>query len=549
MKNQITKFLLDCPAKMRQRKIKVNDDFCEWLNREYPKVSLAGQINAVLTSSSPYCSVCGEPVKTVGKKTCSLQCRSKIVDTDERVKKQKETLRKKYGVDNIRKIDGAENRRKESMIRKYGALVSAVTRQKAKERSGDLQTKGRKTLTENYGVMNPSQLADHREKCISTLTEHYQVSNYFLSAEFKKKSIDQAASKWGSFVPNTIEILEIADPSESKTANFDNPNKLIKFKCTVCNSVEEVPSETVKWRIQNTGTCCYSCSGMSKGSVMENDVRKFIHSLGFSTLNNSRDLISGKEIDIFVSEKNVGIEFNGLFWHNDLRVSKHYHLEKLNLATSKGIRLVQIFEDEWLHQPDVVKSRLKNILGITGKKVFARKCSVKEISFNEERDFLSKKHLQGHSKSSVKLGLFHNSELLSVMTFSKPNISKGQKSEPGFWELLRFANDIDTTVIGGASKLLQHFITIYSPSKIISFADKRWSQGNLYSKLGFTFVADTTENYWYINSRDVKRIHRFSMRKNKDDDQAKTEYVNRLDQGYLRIWDCGSSKWVWTANS
>jgi hypothetical protein len=271
--------------------------------------------------------------------------------------------------------------------------------------------------------------------------------------------------------------------------------------------------------------------------------------LGETTIDNNRTLLGKSEIDIYVPDKKVGVEFHGLFWHNDLRRPPNYHLEKLDLATSKNIRLIQIFEDEWLHNRPIVESRLKYILGHTSKKIYARKCSIREVTSSESKNFLNQNHIQGHANASIKLGLYFENELMSIMTFALPNIAKGGKRIDGHWELLRFCNKIDTTIVGGANKLLAHFVKICEPEQIFSFADKRWSTGALYETIGFTKQTDTKVNYWYINMAETKRIHRFALRKNDKDDPKLTEYENRLAQGYLRIWDCGSSKWVWNNNS
>ena len=132
------------------------------------------------------------------------------------------------------------------------------------------------------------------------------------------------------------------------------------------------------------------------------------------------------------------------------------------------------------------------------------------------------------------------------MTFSKPSKSKGQSKDSYDWELLRFCNKIDTTVIGGASKLFKHFVSDYNPNSILSFADRRYSSGGLYTQLGFDSMGNTRLNYWYIDFASVKRVHRFKLRKTADDNPELTEYENRVTKGWSRIWDCGSSKWVWT---
>lgn len=131
------------------------------------------------------------------------------------------------------------------------------------------------------------------------------------------------------------------------------------------------------------------------------------------------------------------------------------------------------------------------------------------------------------------------------MTFSALSRAKGHKKTENSWELLRFCSLLNTKIPGAASKLFSYFVKNYNPNTVISFADKRWGSGDVYANMKFTQLDDTKINYWYINFKELKRIHRYSLRKNKFDDPNLTEYQNRLNQGYLRIWDCGNTKWIW----
>jgi len=127
------------------------------------------------------------------------------------------------------------------------------------------------------------------------------------------------------------------------------------------------------------------------------------------------------------------------------------------------------------------------------------------------------------------------------MTFSKGNISKGFKTFEGLWELNRFCSNPKYHIPGIASKLLKYFQRNYEWKEIFSYADKRWSNGNLYTKLGFEYVSDTKPNYWYI--KDIKRIHRFNLRKTENDPKDISEKLLRLNEGYNVIWDCGNLKY------
>jgi hypothetical protein len=549
MKDQILEFLLKCEPKWRARKIKNYPNYIAWLDSEYPNVKLNYQIHSLVTNTSPYCVICNHPIKTTGKLTCSVECRTLYNKPNHtaRIEKQKETLIKKYGVDNIRNIEGSESKRKETLLLKYGALVSPATQNAARNRAKDLTIKGRKTLQDRYGVLNPGQLPDHLAKCQQTQLKNSGVTHFTKTDEYQTMMQQRREEKWTLFLPASITFHSI-DTNQQKKEIYADPNRVIKFSCNVCNTTEELPTETIKWRITSSGTCCTVCSGISTGSIAQHLIDEFIQGLGFTTITNDKTILHPKHIDILIPDKNLAIEYNGLAFHNELRRGKTYHHDKRVNALAKGIQLIHIFEDEWVHTPDIVKSRLKYLLGCIPTKLYARQCEVKLVSHLQESKFLTANHIQGtDSKSSVKLGLFHNTQLVAMMTFSKPNKSKGYNKQDDTWELLRFCNKIDTTVVGGANKLFQFFIKNYTPSTIITFADLRWSVGKLYQTLGFKYLNNTRINYWYIDLRNVKRIHRFNLRKQSND--ATSEYESRLSQGWLRIWDCGSAKFIWSKES
>jgi group I intron endonuclease len=204
-----------------------------------------------------------------------------------------------------------------------------------------------------------------------------------------------------------------------------------------------------------------------------------------------------------------------------------------------------IFEDEWNNKKDIVKSRLLNLLNKSNR-IWARKCEVKEIEDNKLiRNFLEQNHIQGFVGSKIKLGLFYNNELVSLMTFGNLRKNMGQVSSEGSWELLRFCNKLNTSVVGGASKLLKSFLNKYNPLYLISYADRRWSNGNMYESIGFNKVGITIPNYFYIINRE--REARFKHRKDilikQGYDGNKTEVKIQHERGYYRIFDSGSIKY------
>jgi len=295
---------------------------------------------------------------------------------------------------------------------------------------------------------------------------------------------------------------------------------------------------------ENKNSRCPKCNeiGVSKQELWLFDFIRSIYS-GIM-LQHDRSIISPYELDIIIPAKKIAIEYCGLYWHSELQgKDRNYHLNKLKACEEKGYSLITIFEDEFINNKEIVFSRLKNILGnINLKTIYARNCQIKEITTNQVRSFCEQNHLQGYYGSNIKLGAFYDNKLVSIMTFSKPSIAKGVRNYKGdVWELSRFCSKINYRVIGIASKLLKYFERNYSWNEIFSYADRRWSGGNLYEKLGFNFVRETQPNYWYLKGQN--RIHRFALRKTKEDSKDQTEWEIRKAKGYNRIWDCGNLKY------
>jgi hypothetical protein len=293
------------------------------------------------------------------------------------------------------------------------------------------------------------------------------------------------------------------------------------------------------------GNGCVKCSnnGISKN---EKEINNFLTNLNIVTKTNDKKILDGLELDIFIPSHNIAIEYNGLYWHSEQYVTLNHHLNKTELCEEQGIQLIHIFEDEWLFKQDIVKSRLKNLLGLNDSKIYGRKCIIKEVSSKDSKEFLNKNHIQGNVNSSVRLGLYYNNELVSLMTFGKGRIALGGSVIENSYELLRFCNKLNTSVIGGADKLLKHFIKVYNPKEIISYADRRWSKGDLYEKLGFNFIHNSKPNYFYIF--DKKRKYRFGFRKDilikQGFNEHKSEHEIMLERGVYRIYDCGNKKYI-----
>ena len=417
-----------------------------------------------------------------------------------------------------------------------------------------------KSSIEKYGVKNPSQSKEIIEKIQETFNSRYGGNPFSVFQERIKKT---NTKKYGASHPLARESNLRVDMEKELIFKFLKKYKefeivdyegikegTCKVKCKVCLNDFTISKWNLHQRIENSKieNPCTICNpiGSSNETGIENFIKKILERNKISYEEKNRTILGGKEIDFYLEDYKIGIEVNGLFWHSERFKGKNYHLDKTKLAFNKEIYLIHIFEDEIQNNPELVESRIKSILGIYDNKFFARKCKVRGISKKESSEFLKKNHMQGNAGAKINLGLFSGNELISVMTFGSLRVSLGNKNKENHWELIRFANKKNNVVIGGASKLLNHFIKENSPEKIISYCDRRWSNGNFYEKIGFFKSGETVPNYWYI--KNSKREGRFKFRKNKLIEEGysnnKTESEIMAERGFLKIYDCGSFKFV-----
>lgn len=269
-------------------------------------------------------------------------------------------------------------------------------------------------------------------------------------------------------------------------------------------------------------------------SFEQHRIFRFIESLGFSPLYNLRkkdEYIWPKELDIFIPELNIAFEYNGVYWHKE---AEEKHSEKYKMCTEKGIRLYQIFEDDWLENEELIKKKIKHALGVDdSQRIFARKCEVRTLPNSDVRIFYSFNHLYGHKNCKEHLGLFYNDELVACVSFND-------------YKLERFATS--GQVIGGFSKLLKASGKKY----VETFADLCWSDANnnVYTKNGFILTHITRPNYfWFYKG---KRQSRLAFQKHKLKDfpgysEEKSESEIMYENGAYRIFDAGHAKLVYNA--
>lgn len=297
------------------------------------------------------------------------------------------------------------------------------------------------------------------------------------------------------------------------------------------------------------GAGCPKC--FKDKSNIEKEILEFIKDIApnLKIIENDRIILSGQEIDIYVPDLNIGFEVNGLIWHSEkFNDNKFYHLNKTLKCLDKGIKLYHIFEDEWNFKNEICKSNIKHLLKVTSEKIYTKDCTIGMVAIKEQRDFLNKNHIQGYTPSKYAIGLYYNSNLVSIMTFKEKHIMSGLKYRENEYELLRFCSLKNYIVINSAKYLFEYFVKTYVPTKIVTYIDRRWSFGELYEELGFSNSGSCKPNYFYVINKE--RIKKYNFTKSK---LVKNYYcsnsITERDfcraQGWYRIYDCGALKYIW----
>lgn len=415
--------------------------------------------------------------------------------------KIKATSLVKYGREHPAQSEAVQAKTRKTNQERYGVdyvVAAPVTREKIRQtclkrfgvdhpwKSLEVWAGIRQTNMERYGVDIAVAAPQTREKIRQACLDHYGVANPWLSSEVQAKAIDTRRERYGNGV------FPFASKAEAAVAAFI----------------------------------------ASLGQIIERQVR----------------LPSNKVLDVLVRDAKIGVEYCGLFWHNEASPEPRgprYHADKMKSARSAGWRLVTIFEDEWVSHRVAVEGRLRAIFNACDASVGARKCQVNEIEASEARAFLAQHHLQGASgRETLTLGLRLDDQLISVMTFG-PHHRQGREVAV----LSRFATIGGLRIIGGASRLLAAALPQLRAAghrTLVSWSDNRWSEGGVYTALGFALEAELPPDYSYVDMKNPKaRISKQSQQKRLTEcPKDLTEKQWATQRGLARIWDCGRKRWV-----
>lgn len=561
--NNLVKWGVEFPNQLEQHKEK-----CRNTIREKYGVEHISQLDSVRKSKSDKMILKSDDVS---KRITSYW--DKI--DDDKLKmindKRKSTNLNRYGAEHVTQVDDFKEKIKKTNFEKWGGFTyqSDFLMNKAFqtniERYGTtyssssdiVKDKVKRTNLERWGYEYPSMSPIVKDKIKRTNLERYGVENIMFLGNVVEELKVRFYNKWG--------VNSYFKTDEFKNSNIYNPvaNELFRkgliisrhknyinyigdgiseFNCDLNKCHTFLISSIDFHNRERLGiSLCTVCNpiGDSK-SIKEKELYEFIESnYKGEIIQSYRDEM---EIDIYLPDLGIGFEFNGLYWHSDKFKEKNYHLKKTKFFEERGIRIIHIWEDDWVYKGDIIKSQILNQLNLTSNKILARKCKIRNVNRGEYRLFLENNHIQGFIKSEITIGLYYNDELVSLMIFDR--FEGRKKMEDGGWNLSRFCTKLNTNVIGGASKLLNYFIKEFKPKRIISYADMDWSKGDLYYKLGFKMVNTLKPDYKYIINGSRINKQRFTKSKLEKIglDITKTESELTKEMGINKIYNVGQLK-------
>ena len=372
------------------------------------------------------------------------------------------------------------------------------------------------------------------------IVQSFGAANHFFGKHHSAETIDSiSASKRIS----EIELNERIKSSKSAKyfklvstySEYKSWQDYLRFHCVFCGRETERSLMDLE-----RGTRCHEC--FPQGSIPEQEIADYVRSLCLEVVQNTRKVISPKELDIWIPEKNVGIEFHGLYWHSGGidhtdEYTKTMHREKYDSCKEKGIRLVQFFSDEWRDHRDVCQSMISNRLGKNSMRIGARECELRELAVEERRVFFETSHIAGDTRSSICFGLVKGGEVISAMSFRIPI----QKKHGNVCEIARFATKLFTQCPGNAGRLLKAG-KAWAQSKgfegIMTYADLRFGEGKAYEKAGFSYVGDSGLSYFYTDGKN--RFDRFKYRA--QDSLTEKDYAVKMS--VRPVWACGNAVYV-----
>lgn len=401
---------------------------------------------------TPKCT-CGKPLKFRSFKVgYSEFCSAKCSNSDpEKIKKTRNTCQERYRSSSPAGNKDIQDKMRKTCLEKYGVDNYLKISHRTGSLSEESKQKMKETCIERYGVEN-----------IMKLPEYQDIVNG--NKDYKKLSEKAREVRKNRVINQNPDIISIKN--SIWTCRCPHPN------CTKCDkkSYEITAQMYHDRRRDHTEPCTILLApspNNNKNTSLEIFIRNLLEEHNIEYIANDRSILDGKELDIYIPDRKIAIECNGVFSHSSRYKSRNYHYEKYKTCSERNIRLISIWEDWVRNKPEITRSLILSKLGIYKNRIGARKCIVREISSKDMNNFLDENHIQGRSSGNVRLGLYCEDNLVGVMMFGGERACSGNGNSKG-WDLRRFCTKCGWQIIGGAGKLLKYFIRKYRPENIYS---------------------------------------------------------------------------------
>ena len=438
-------------------------------------------------------------------------------------------------------ISDIVRRREQTCIDKYGETNPSKTKE-VKEKIGIKNHENKETRVskcrqtkrelygdENYNNREKSKLTkkirynnenyNNRDKAKETTKQRFGVDNIFYKINAEKSNIERMLDN-----SDYTDLFKELHQDREKAINYLMKNNLGYFELS---KIFNAPYYTIQAWATRLDIKQYINFKFDGKSHYEDEIVDFLQSLNITKIiRNSKEYLDGQEIDIYLPDYNLGIEFNGTFWHSDLYKDDKYHFNKSLLAQQKGIRLIHIYQYEWDNKltKEKIKQLLKISLGKVERRIYARDCEIKQITNKEAKILNDSVHLQNHRNAQVTYGLYYKNELVQLMSFSR-----NKKYQ---WEIIRGCPGSNNIVVGGVSKLFKHFIKDYNPDEVFSYCDFNKFDGKSYEAIGMKFIGYTGPDMKYIIKGNVVN-------------RQPSKYKELKSKIEARIYGAGSKKYLW----
>lgn len=429
-----------------------------------------------------------------------------IKNSDIILKLRRKTCLEKYGVENSSSAQAVKEKALKTNLEKYGAKTFTSTEEAKKLVKA---TKLKNYGSENYNNIDKVKETkllkysddkyNNRDQAKQTFLEHYGVDNYRKSEQAKRDKQSY--------------IIETNNYSQLFASIFDDRDEAIRFlgdkKYTFSELAElfNCPNYTVSMWAARLNVADKIKHNGSKSSY-EDEIIDYLKSISVDNIihGSRKHLSNGLEIDIYLPDYKIGIEFNGNYWHSDAFLPNKYHQDKSILAQKQGIRLIHIYEYDWIDQQKqlIIKSILKLACNKIDNKIYARNCIIKKVKSSDLRSFCNANHIQGYRNAKVTYVLYYNDEVVQMMSFSHHKEYE--------WEIIRSCTRLNTQVIGGVNKLFKAFIRDQKPNQVFSYCDFNLFNGVSYEKIGMQYIGLTAPNLHYIlkSGKVINRMpHRY----------------------------------------